>query len=1022
MRRSPSCSAGGVVGDLTGIPRLLPAQYARSCRLTDHTLSLPPDRYRLERQIGRGGMATVYLAHDVRHNRPVAIKVMDPEVSQRIGRDRFLREIAIIARLSHPHIVPLFDSGEAGEHLYYVMPYVEGSSLRAHLGRVGQLPTDEAIELARQIASALGHAHARGLVHRDIKPENILLADGMALVADFGIARSTEAGLEDVTQVATIPGAVFGTPLYMSPEQAAGREVDARADIYSLACILFEMQAGQPPFTAPTTEVVLRMHLTAQPRPVTDLRPSTPPGLARVITRGLAKLPADRFATAAQFAEALASATAERTPAAGTVPPGVREVPNNLPRPRTQFIGRERELAECARLLRDVRLLTLTGIGGGGKTRLAIRAAEQAIDAFPDGLWLVDLSPLGDGDRVLDTIAATLGVRQASGEGVRAALGAWIGHKRLLLILDNCEHLLAGTAAAADDLLAAAEKLCVLATSREALGIEGERLLNVGPLGAPAPGARDLAAVAASDAVVLFVDRARQVVRDFTLDEPNVDAVADICRRLDGIPLAIELAAARVKVLSVDQIRSRLDDRFRLLTGGSKSALPRHQTLQATIAWSYDSLAPEEQHLLRLLSVFAGGWTLDTATAVYGGGADEFDVLDLLTRLIDKSLVIVSRDSKRDPRYSLLETVRQFAAERLVEAEDAAAVRRRHADAFLAIAERAYEGSLEEEALWSAALEQDHDNLRTALGVLRESDAEGHLQLAGALAWFWQGRSYLREGTEHVTAALGATPPAPARKARARALWGAAQLRAWQGDAATAHQMMEESLRMWRQLEDRREIALALEGVGWVQFRSGDDEKACTAFEESLALQRESGNPHLINRATVGLAQMLVALGRVDQARTASSSILTFAQAHGDIRSEHYAWHYLADCALIEEHYTEAHRLYLRSLELARQIGDRLEIGFELQGVAMSLAGLGHSRRALWLGGAVEAELRRLGADARIHFWDALLDKYLGRARRALGQSAAAAAWSDGAATPFDTAVMQALDPSLAAAPLDPAG
>jgi non-specific serine/threonine protein kinase len=551
-----------------------------------------------------------------------------------------------------------------------------------------------------------------------------------------------------------------------------------------------------------------------------------------------------------------------------------------------------------------------------------------------------------------------------------------------------------------------------LATSREALGIEGERLLSVGPLGAPAAGARAVKDVAASEAVVLFVDRARQVVRDFALDENNAAGVADICRRLDGIPLAIELAAARVKVLSVDQIRHRLDDRFRLLTGGSKSALPRHQTLQATIGWSYDSLSPEEQHLLRLLSAFAGGWTLETATAVYGAAADEFAVLDLMTRLVDKSLVSVSRDSNRDPRYSLLETVRQYAAERLVDAEDAEAVRRRHADTFLAMAERAYEGAITEEARWSAALEQEHDNLRTALGVAREWDAERYLQLSGALAWFWQARSYLREGAEHVTAALEMTPPAPARRARARALWAAAQLRAWQGDEATCLRWMVASLGMWRELGDRREIAVALEGLAWVQLRSGDDEKACATFEESLALQRESGDPHLINRAMVGLAQVLVVLGRVDDVRAYAASILSFSQAHGDIRSEHSGWHYLADCALLEENCAEAHRLYRRSLELARQIGDRIEIGFEVQGVAMSLAGLGHARLGLLLAGAVEAEWRRLGATVRIRFWDALLDKYLGQARSALGEPAAAEARSRGEAMAFDDAVIEALDPS----------
>ena len=367
------------------------------------------DRYRITAEIGAGGMATVYLADDVKHRRQVAIKVLKPEISAAIGRERFLREIEIAARLNHPHIVPLFDSGAAGDLLYYVMPYVRGESLRARLQREAQLPLDDALRLTREIAAALGHAHQHDLVHRDIKPENILIVDGMALVADFGIARTMTAGAPDQgTQMATMVGAVIGTPQYMSPEQAIGGAVDQRSDIYSLACVLFEMLAGQPPFVAPTADALLRMHVTAEARPVTESRPAIPAALARVVASGLAKRPDDRFASTAQFAEAIAAAMTE----VGTAAAPAAATAHNLPRPRTQFIGREREIAECVRLLDDTRLLTLTGIGGGGKTRLAIRVAEEVVSSYPDGVWFVDLAPVTDAGRVLETIAGVFGVRE----------------------------------------------------------------------------------------------------------------------------------------------------------------------------------------------------------------------------------------------------------------------------------------------------------------------------------------------------------------------------------------------------------------------------------------------------------------------------------------------------------------------------------------------------------------------------------------------------------------------------------
>jgi non-specific serine/threonine protein kinase len=970
------------------------------------------DDYEILRPLGRGGMATVFLARDSKHGRDVALKVMNPEVAAAIGGDRFLREIDIAARLNHPHVVPLFDSGASGALLYYVMPAISGESLRARLQREHQLPIDDAVRIAREVASALGHAHGQGLVHRDIKPENILLSDGIPLVTDFGVAHIVRvAAAADATSLntglETAAGSVLGTPQYMSPEQATGQAVDARSDLYALACVLYEMIAGEPPFGGRTADVVMRMHVTGEARPLSDLRHSVPAALAQVVARGLAKLAADRFQSAAQFAEALgASASGSSLPT-----PALRVGPRtNLPRPRTPFIGRQQEVDECVRILNDTRLLTLIGIGGTGKTRLAIAVGEKVLPAFSDGVWFVDFAALTDGQRVLESIGASLGIHESADKDLQALIRERLRSRSLLLILDNCEHVRGACAAAADVLLDASDSIKLLTTSREALHLHGERLLPVQPLSLPpSPEAADLTRARASDAVRLFVDRVQQVVPGFALHEGNVGAVSDVCRQLDGIPLALELAAARLRMLSLDQIRTMIGDRFRLLSSGTKRTVPRHQTLEAVIQWSYDQLSADEQRLLRSLSVCAGGWTLDTAGTLFADGADEFAILDLLERLIDKSLVVVQRQPIGAIRYGLLETVRQYAARRLALAGEHDAARARHAEAFLALAERAYAGGVTQEEASAALLEREHDNLRVALQWFRETNAERYLELTGAVAWFWQARSHLLEGRRHLTDALAMSSAEPARGARARALWGAANLVRWLGDPEQSLDWMQDALAMWRELGSAREIIGALEGLGWAQFLTGADDEACATFEETLRLQRASGDPHLVNRAIVALAQVLVALSRVDEARALSAEILAFSRAHEDRRSAHSGWHYLADCALIEGKCAEAAKNYRESLVLAEALGDRIETGFEIQGVAMSLAGLGEPEVALTLAGAVAAELERIGATLRIRFWDGLLERYLGAARQSLGPERSASAWGRGRDMRFEDAIALAL-------------
>ncbi|HZI29552.1 MAG TPA: protein kinase [Gemmatimonadaceae bacterium] len=972
---------------------------------TDRLRDALSGQYDIQREIGSGGMALVYLAEDLKHRRQVAIKVLKPELAATIGGERFLREIEIAARLSHPHILPLFDSGAAGDLLYYVMPFVPGESLRSRLVRERQLPVDDALRLTREVASAIGFAHQHGIVHRDIKPENILLADGIALVADFGIARAVRSSRENGDgghTALTAIGLALGTPTYMSPEQFTADDVDARSDIYSLGCVLFEMLAGQPPFTG-SLDALLRMHLTTDPRPLSDLRPTVSLSIARIAARALAKDPADRFATAASFAEAIATAVS-----GGVLTPVTADTrsdtPNNLPRQRTRFIGRERELAECARVLGETRLLTLTGIGGSGKTRLALRLAEVMLPTFPDGIWFIDFAPLVDADRVMVTAAAALGVKESADAPARDALLGALAGKRTLLVLDNCEHLLGPVSELVDALLTADDGIRIVATSREGLGLEGERVLAVRSMTLTAD-ARDLRALAESDAVKLFVDRAQASRRDFTLAPDNAASVAEICRRLDGIPLAIELAAARVKALSVEQIRSRLDDRFRLLTGG-RSAVPRQQTLLATIQWSYDQLSAEEQSLLRALSVFSGGWTLESATAI-ADSTDEFEVLDLLTRLIDKSLVQVEQVAG-EARYGMLETVRQYALEKLVESGEADAVRERHLNEFAALTERFYAERLFKEEPWNERLTREMDNLRSALSFVRDRDAERYLTMVGALAYFWWARSHIIEGRTHLNAALSVASPDPVRRSYARAVRGQGMLSAYEGGHTVARELMEQTLAMWRQLGDQMEIAASLETLGWSQFLASEDEAACATFEELLGIMRNQGDPNLINRGKVALGQMFVALSRVDEARGLASEILEFSRRAGDRRAEHSGFHFLADCALIEGNAAESLGLYGESLLLAAAIGDRMETAFEIEGIGMSLAALGRHADGIRLIAASRAECARLGINLKIRFWDALLERFVAPARAALGPVGTEAAERAGREMTFEATVTEA--------------
>jgi predicted ATPase/DNA-binding SARP family transcriptional activator len=576
----------------------------------------------------------------------------------------------------------------------------------------------------------------------------------------------------------------------------------------------------------------------------------------------------------------------------------------NLPVQLTSFVGRERELAELKPLLLANRLLTLTGPGGTGKTRLALRLTADVLETFASGVWLVELAPLADPTLVPQAVATTLGVREQPGRPILDALLDYLRPKTMLLLLDNCEHLIGLCAQLAETLLRAAPGVKILASSREAFGIAGEIAYRVPPLSLPDPKhlsnldrMAHLDALAQNDSVQLFVERAATAFPPFRLTAKNAPAIGQICLRLDGIPLALELAAARTKVFPPEQIAARLDDRFRLLTGGSRTALPRHQTLLALIEWSHDLLSEAERVLLRRLSVFAGGWSLEAAQVVCRDGLTD-GVLDTLARLADKSLIEVEVPSEAvEGRFRLLETIRQYAREKLLAAGEAEQVRDRHLAYFLHFAEEA-EPKLRgaEQLTWLERVEREHDNLRTALGWALEGDqSDLALQLVGALGYFWQLRGYLSESQQWLEDALalaereqntklaaGTGAPTSVEKAhRAKALCAVGTPHITTMNPKSAHTMAEEGLRLWRELGDTWWTAVALGQVGFVLEFEGDIQTALARLEEGVALAREIEDPWPLAVCLIRLGEALKATD-VAAARPVLEEGAAMARATGD--------------------------------------------------------------------------------------------------------------------------------------------
>ncbi len=962
--------------------------------------------YRVLAKVGEGGMGDVFRATDTKLGREVALKVLPPAMAANADRlERFRREAKALAALDHPGIVTVFSVEEADGVHFLTMQLVEGEPLDRLIPE-GGLPVERILEIATALAEALAAAHGKGIVHRDLKPANVMItSDGRVKVLDFGLAKvsgsSHEArgGTELPTEMLTRDGIVMGTAPYMSPEQVQGGALDHRTDIFSLGVMLHEMATGRRPFQGRSSADLLAAILRDAVPPVTGVRPDLPANLTRVIRRCLEKDAGQRFQTARDVSNELRSA---RTGADDEVSRILRPPPESS----TPLLGREKTLEAAARLLQSgARLLTITGYGGTGKTRFAMELFHRLASGCAGGAAFVSFASVTAAADVLPTLATALAIPEAQGRSALDALGTVVGSRDVLLVLDNLEQVLE----AAEDvaaLLARCPKLRVIATSRAPLKVGAETEFSLPPLELPAAGARELEALGRCPSVALFVQRAAKVKPGFALNEANAAAIVEICRRLDGLPLALELAAARARILEPAALLQRLDHALDLLTSGDRDLPIRQRTLRTAISWSYSLLDAQEQRLLRRLSCFHEGWTLEAMEQVCHTTDERHRALDELDSLVEKGLVRVVGESGR---FALLETIRAFAAEQLHASGEVERTRNAHADYFVAFAERvAFDlrtpGQLE--AMRRAHLDDanSHAAIAWLTGRAHAGDSEAleaALLLCGHQDWFWHISG--QHQTARVAYATLLTLAADRTPSRGRALsWLGA------GMVSTTTDEWERSLGEWtRGFEDGEALgdakiaaegrmgmgycnlglgridaaaealddaiaraapadafmqALAMSVQAMLLFATGEHEAGVALVQAARRIQERIGDHEGGGVAQSFLAQMTFAQGDPGRASTLYGEALAMLEAVGDypeVARVHCEMGWTALAASDTRAATESFR---RAVHAYEGVGSARGTGQALLGLAAVEAAEGRSERAVAIAAAAEAFLARAGS------------------------------------------------------------
>jgi predicted ATPase/tRNA A-37 threonylcarbamoyl transferase component Bud32 len=1019
---------------------------------------LPPGRrlgrHEIRDRLGAGGMGEVYRAYDTRLQREVAIKILGRRILDRPGGlERLEQEARAASALNHPNIATVHDIGEEPALPYLVMELVEGESVRHMLH--APWPLELLLHLAIQIADGLVAAHERHLVHRDLKPENILVTRGwVAKIVDFGLAqfRLDPAGRAVETEAEA--EAVQGTIGYSPPEILAGAAPDPRSDQFSFGAIVYEMAAGVPAFPGATSVEALARSLGSDPRPLAELRPDLPAALVQIVERCLQKDPRERYASTRDLLNELRAV--RRTAPAPLARPGPARRAPSLPAQRTRLIGRERDLAELQRLIAaGARLLTLTGPGGTGKTRLALRAAELVATSFPGGTVFVPLAAITDSALVVGTLAQALGVVESSARPLLAAIIADLrsANAPTLLVLDNFEQVI-DAAPVIGELLAACPELTVLVTSREVLHLYGEQGFPVSPLDLPDPAllARP-ESLAESPAVALFLERAQAAQPGFRLTTENARAVAELCAGLDGLPLALELAAAHARVVPPDAMVARLEHRLGLLAGGARDLPGRQKTLRRTIDWSHQLLSDTEKTAFRRLAVFGGGMTLEAAQAVI----DPFDSLGLpveeaLSALADKSLLQIREQPGGAPRFSMLETLRAYALEKLVESGERDRTHRAHAAYFLVLAE---EGSAaltsSERPDWLERFETEHDNFRAALAWLTQrGDAGWGLRLALALFHFWERGEHLAEGRRRLDALLDLASSRAVPGQRARALFAAGVLASTQRDLERGKSLHRQSLVAFEELGDRRGVVVSLVALANQHVAAGDHEGARNLLEQSLDVWQELGDLAGYARSLSNLGFVARAQGRFEEARALYRRAAELFDRLGDRPSRAWAVEHEGDAARDQADLAASEALYRVALAAFRELDDSWGIGSSLadlgavardrreyaaarqlyrealasfvaldhwRGIARLLESLaclsadeGESARGIRLAAAAASLRDRVGAPPPPAM-EAELRPSLRALRDRVGAEAARALWLEGAAMSVEQAVQVAVSP-----------